>query len=76
MTTNEKQRLELEQRQMEAATVIGGDDVVCIGCGCTEACACPGGCYWISVDQETGEGICSTCVGVPILDLVGRRLTV
>lgn len=28
----------------------------CRHCGCTEAAACPGGCYWVSLDE------CSACV--------------
>jgi hypothetical protein len=34
----------------------------CKGCGCTDLAACPGGCWWISVNYATGEGICSSCV--------------
>jgi hypothetical protein len=29
---------------------------VCRGCGCTEARACAGGCFWV------GRGLCSRCV--------------
>ena len=50
--------------------------IICIGCGCTENDACPGGCYWTAVDRQTGFGMCSTCVGVPIVDLAGRTLII
>lgn len=32
---------------------------VCIGCGCTDTCACDGGCYWLHV--QGGVGVCSSC---------------
>jgi hypothetical protein len=35
------------------------NDAVCLGCGCTDSTACPGGCYWLEVDYETGYGWCS-----------------
>jgi hypothetical protein len=70
----EYMRAALEARQMEEAPIIV--DAVCLGCGCTRDRACPGGCYWIQVDEETGHGICSTCIGVPILDLAMRRVIV
>lgn len=66
-------RAELEQRRMELAHILG---IVCVGCGCTQDDACPGGCFWVAFHEDTGDGICSTCVGVPILDLVQRRLIV
>ena len=34
--------------------------LVCIGCGCTDARACPGGCSW------TRPGVCSVCDGKDI----------
>lgn len=71
--TDELMRAALEQRQMESAPILG---ITCIGCGCTQDCACPGGCFWVAVHEDTGDGICSTCVGVPIFDLLQRRLTV
>jgi Fe-S-cluster-containing dehydrogenase component len=36
------------------------DDVACIGCGCTDHEACPGGCSW--APNEVGVDICSRCV--------------
>jgi hypothetical protein len=33
----------------------------CIGCGCTDDHACPGGCAWLRVDYEEGLGVCSQC---------------
>jgi ParB/RepB/Spo0J family partition protein len=40
----------------------------CRVCGCTEAHACPGGCYWVEQPGADGLGLCSRCVGkaVPI----------
>jgi hypothetical protein len=67
-------RAALEARQMEEAPLLVA--AVCLGCGCTQDCACPGGCYWICVSEERGVGICSTCAGVPIRDLENRRVIV
>lgn len=36
----------------------------CIGCGCTQARACEGGCAWVSVDHGRGWGVCSSCMDV------------
>lgn len=44
--------------------------LVCLGCGCTDEAACPGGCHWVQ------PGICSSCeprtseilAGSPIAD--------
>ena len=36
----------------------------CIGCGCTDMCACvseDGPCYWLRVDYSRGVGVCSRC---------------
>ncbi|MBE3130604.1 MAG: hypothetical protein IMZ54_07790 [Acidobacteria bacterium] len=35
-----------------------GEERRCRSCGCTEARACPGGCYWFEPD------LCSRCAGV------------
>jgi hypothetical protein len=32
---------------------------ICIGCGCTDDCACEGGCSWVA--ENVGVGLCSTC---------------
>jgi hypothetical protein len=32
---------------------------ICIGCGCTDLCACEGGCSWLACDGVTG--VCSRC---------------
>lgn len=32
--------------------------LICTGCGCTDAQACPGGCSWVSYDPP----VCSACV--------------
>lgn len=34
---------------------------ICIGCGCTDEDACPGGCSWLRVDEAAGAGVCSNC---------------
>lgn len=34
---------------------------VCIGCGCDDLHACPGGCWWLRVDYDEGRGVCSEC---------------
>lgn len=34
---------------------------VCIGCGCTDAYGCKGGCHWLAVDRNQREGVCSHC---------------
>ena len=34
----------------------------CIGCGCDDLDACPGGCWWLRVDYSDGTGVCSECV--------------
>jgi len=33
----------------------------CIGCGCTDDRACPGGCSWIIVERTSGIGVCTRC---------------
>ncbi|MBI1353252.1 MAG: hypothetical protein GC160_02820 [Acidobacteria bacterium] len=33
------------------------DERSCRKCGCTDDCACPGGCWWV------GEDLCSACAG-------------
>lgn len=33
----------------------------CVGCGCTDDCACEDGCRWLRVDYEVGLGVCSMC---------------
>lgn len=36
--------------------------LVCVGCGCTDDNACPGGCYWVSIDPPR----CSSCAARPL----------
>lgn len=72
----EEMRRALDEGILEAAALpIGGRPIVCMGCGCTDAEACPGGCFWCATDPETGNGICSTCVGIPIADLCARSFS-
>jgi hypothetical protein len=37
------------------------DSSTCIGCGCTEACGCSGGCWWVREDPAKQIGVCSEC---------------
>jgi len=32
----------------------------CVGCGCTDEAACPGGCHWLAQFSD-GTGVCSNC---------------
>lgn len=34
--------------------------MICIGCGCSDARACAGGCHWVS----TNPPVCSECIGL------------
>jgi hypothetical protein len=36
----------------------------CRGCGCTDAVACPSGCWWAYDSSEDGGPLCSRCAGV------------
>lgn len=36
-------------------------EAACVGCGCTDLRACPGGCSWLAVNREDGTGVCSNC---------------
>lgn len=40
-----------------------GNPAKCVGCGCTDACACEGGCWWLDVDRKARKGVCSNCGG-------------
>ncbi|MHB1696561.1 MAG: hypothetical protein ACYCSQ_00420 [bacterium] len=33
----------------------------CVGCGCDDLHACPGGCSWLRLDRTAGVGVCSEC---------------
>jgi hypothetical protein len=33
----------------------------CLGCGCTDAKACAGGCEWSLVDRFARIGVCTRC---------------
>lgn len=59
-------RQELEQ-QLVTAT--------CIVCGCDEENACDDSgkpCAWAFVDPTSGEGICTVCVRIPVIELAMR----
>jgi hypothetical protein len=49
-----------------------GDSRFCIGCGCTELRACPGGCSWAAVDLDRNVGLCTSCLVLPIDELLHR----
>lgn len=51
---------------------IGAEPVSCVGCGCTEENACPGGCSWVAVDYESGVGICSRCAAKSLEQLIAE----
>ncbi|HEU0299478.1 MAG TPA: ParB N-terminal domain-containing protein [Longimicrobium sp.] len=36
-----------------------GLEATCRFCACSDSVACPGGCSWVTVDREKGEGVCS-----------------
>ena len=52
-----------------ASSVTGSAVPACRGCGCTDAQACPGGCWWAEVD------LCSRCAGAAhgLLDIDGAE---
>lgn len=37
------------------------EEFICLGCGCTDSCACEEGCSWLAIDPNSGFGICSSC---------------
>lgn len=37
------------------------DIATCVGCQCTDVRACPGGCSWLAVNRDDGNGVCSCC---------------
>lgn len=44
------------KRSAKREAASGGKEQACRHCGCTEARACPGGCFWVFPD------LCSACV--------------
>lgn len=42
----------------------------CVQCGCTDSKACPGGCSWVEEHPATPTGVCSTCAGVALEQLL------
>jgi hypothetical protein len=54
----------------------GGRSVIavrkCVGCGCTDTTPCLGGCRWTGINEETDEGLCSTCAARPLDQLMAR----
>lgn len=41
--------------------LIESGERVCVGCGCSDNCACDGGCEWLDIDMSSGFGVCSEC---------------
>jgi len=37
------------------------EQATCVGCGCTDSNACPGGCSWTWVKRDEGRGWCAAC---------------
>lgn len=69
VNSRDEMRAQLVESEAAAATI---DAMVCVGCGCSQLNACPGGCFWAAADSESGKGICSNCVGIPIAELDRR----
>lgn len=46
----------------------------CIGCGCTDEDACPGGCSWIAISPNEHAGACSACMENGLIPLRGADL--
>jgi hypothetical protein len=63
---------ELEQSGVWDQLSVIGDSPLCIGCGCTERDPCLGGCAWVALDVARNVGLCSSCVVIPIDELLAR----
>ena len=63
---------ELEESGVWDELAAIGHSPFCMGCGCTELRACPGGCSWAVLDSERNVGLCTRCVLVPIDELLHR----
>lgn len=42
----------------------GRRELTCVGCGCTEERACPGGCDWVFTDADRLVGLCTSCLSI------------
>lgn len=51
--------------------LIESGERVCVGCGCSDNCACDGGCEWLDIDPSSGFGVCSECS--EFLDMFGNK---
>jgi hypothetical protein len=60
-----------ELRDLEEEIEAVSDEVICVGCGCSNRQACHPACSWI-VWWDI-RGICSICVLLPIDELVRRQ---
>lgn len=62
--------------------LIQHDASTCIGCGCTDFCACwddekGAPCHWERVDRQAGIGVCSCCKHlIPAWDAGDREMRV
>jgi ParB family chromosome partitioning protein len=37
------------------------DEPTCIHCGCQELSPCPEGCAWVTLEEKTNRGLCTSC---------------
>jgi len=54
----------LNKKMIEPEKVISlieNGEYVCLGCGCSDSCACEEGCEWLDIDISSGFGVCSKC---------------
>ena len=49
------------------------NEAACLGCGCTDSCACPTGCSWELVDRGRQIGLCTRCADLLAVRLAMKR---
>lgn len=54
----------IEELDRLALVVDVQNPATCVNCGCTDRQACPGGCYWVSVNRDDATGVCSSCLSL------------
>lgn len=72
----EKQKAESKKQQ--AAEIVAElarhrvnyGERTCVVCGCTDSRACAGGCSWVETHPATPTGVCSTCAGAALAQLI------
>ena len=52
----------LAEEEARQARIEAGVEHACVGCGCSESRACPGGCVWAT------PNLCSRCAGVELVN--------